>query len=351
MKKFSVFLLLFLGFSIPLLAQSDKTRERRVSNSSATPQPTPPTANGNDSDEDGVLRVETSLVTIPVSVIDRNGRFVAGLQQTDFKIYENGKEQEVGYFGTTEQPITVILLIDVSPSTAFKIEQIHQAATAFVNQLKPTDRVMIAEFDNKLKILAEPTSDRAKLQKAIRKADFGDGTSLYDAIDNVLNKHLAKLEGRKAIVMFTDGVDTSSYKSDGNRNLSDAEKSEAPIHIVSYNTFTDVQLKPGQEPEVGTTREEYERGSRFLEELAERTGGKVHRADTMVNLTNAFAGIAEELKLLYSVGFYPTETSKIGERKQLRVEINRPNLTVQARDSYIVGEKQAETTPTKPRKN
>ena len=102
---------------------------------------TPSSVEGED-----IVKVETNLVTIPVSVFDRNGLYIPGLLQKDFKIYEDGKEQDIAYFGTSDKPFTVVLLIDVSPSTSYRIEEIQQAARAFVDQLKPQDKVMVIEF-------------------------------------------------------------------------------------------------------------------------------------------------------------------------------------------------------------
>src|SRR5258708_13614574 len=102
----------------------------------------------NAKDDGDVLRVETNLITIPVSVFDRNGLYIPGLRQSEFKIFEDGVEQEIAYFGTTDKPFTVALLIDTSPSTAYKIEEIRQAATAFVDQLEPQDSVIVIEFNH-----------------------------------------------------------------------------------------------------------------------------------------------------------------------------------------------------------
>ncbi len=135
------------------------------------------------------------------------------------------------YLATSEQPFTVVLLIDVSPSTAFKIEAIQEAAIAFVNQLKAQDSVMVIEFDQGVHVLSKPTNDREKLVKAIRKADFGNGTSLYDAVDDALRKKLSKISGRKAIVLFTDGVDTTSYKHDYDSTLRQAEEISSRFSI------------------------------------------------------------------------------------------------------------------------
>jgi VWFA-related protein len=217
---------------------------------------------------------------------------------------------------------------------------------------------MVIEFDGEIDVLAKPTADRKKIQKAIRKADFGDGTALYDAVGYTLNDRPAKIAGRKAVVLFTDGVDTQSHRTDGNINLQEAEAGDAPFYIVRYDTFADIQPKPDldgkqkNEDYIGTTSEEYALGKRYLDELANRTGGKVYPATTNENLATAFAGIAEELRRIYSVGFYPAEAGKAGERRTLEVRVTRPNTTVQARDSYIVGgESQTKTADGKKRKS
>lgn len=299
---------------------------------------------------DDVVRVETNLVTIPVSVFDRNGLYIPGLKESDFKIFEDGREQEIAYFGTTDKPFTVIILIDTSPSTAYKIEEIQEAARAFVDQLKPQDSVMVIEFDAGIHVLTEATNDRGKIYKAIRKADFGNGTSLYDAVDYSLRKKLSKVAGRKAIVLFTDGVDTTSMKANFDHTIDLAEESDSLIFPIYYNTFFDNRLPPGSVNfpmpgrhggminTRGTKPSDYALGRRYLEELSSVTGGRVFRPEaTPGGLTAAFEGIAEELRRQYNIGYVPDVEGKRGQRKQIKVRVNRPNLVLRARDSYIVG--------------
>ncbi|HZH35280.1 MAG TPA: VWA domain-containing protein, partial [Pyrinomonadaceae bacterium] len=309
MKRITVILLLIFGFGSIVSAQTNKTPAPAASPTPASKQNAKEASNTPDTVEDNdVLRVDTSLVTIPVSVLDRNGRYLSDLRQEDFKIFEDGKEQEIAYLGTTEQPFTVVLLLDMSLSAMFKIKEIQDAAIEFVKQLKPQDRIMVVSFDEKIHVLSEATTDRDKVVKAIRKTDFDDGTSLYNAVSFVIKKKLDKIEGRKAIVLFTDGVDTTSYKTDALGSLRDAEESGATVFPVAYSTYDDVQerLKTEEDPEdeeiLGTTRAEYEEGERYLNDLTARTGGKLYRADSTVNLGAAFAGIAEELRRQYSIG-------------------------------------------------
>src|SRR6185436_4149798 len=131
----------------------------------------------------------------------------------DFKIFEDGVEQKLDYFQSVEQPFTVIMLIDVSPSTQFKIEEIQNAAITFVDQLRPADRVMVIAFDENVHILSPATNNRNQLRNAIRQAAFGEGTSLYEAVSYVIDNQLRQIQGRKAVVLFTDGVDTTSRRA------------------------------------------------------------------------------------------------------------------------------------------
>ncbi len=302
------------------------------------------------------------MITIPVSVFDRNGVYIPSLEQSNFKIFEDGREQEIAYFATTEKPFTVVLLLDVSPSTEYKIKEIQDAAIAFINQLKPQDSVMVIEFDQGFNTLTKVTNDRDKIYKAIRKADFGNGTSLYDAVDFTLRKRLDKIEGRKAIVLFTDGVDTTSNKEDYDSTLRRASEADSLIFPIYYNTFSrnsgGVLSSPDPPTDFpnarrrsapGTTSGEYLVGKQYLEELAANTGGRVFQAESASGgLTRAFEGIAEELRRQYSIGYYPSDTGQTGQRKQIKVRVNRPNLVIRARDSYIVGtNEKPETTSSK----
>ncbi len=295
-----------------------------------------------------IVKVETNLVTIPVSVFNRNGTTATNLQQADFKIYEDGVEQEIAYFAQSEKPFTVILLLDTSPSTEYKIEEIQAAAIAFVNQLKAQDSVMVIEFDENINVLTKATTDRRKIHKAIKKADFGGGTSLYDAVDFSLGKAFGKIEGRKAVVLFTDGVDTTSSKASYDSTLRRAEEADALIFPIYYNTFIETRKDlPAPSPDetdavriIGTSAEEYAIGKKYLADLSDYTGGRIFETEESGGLNSAFAGIAEELRRQYSLGYYPANAAPSGQRKSIKVRVNRPNLVIRSRDSYIAGSDQ-----------
>ena len=305
-----------------------------------------------DSGDDSVIRVGTELVTVPVSVYERSGVYLSGLRRTDFRIYEDGSEQEIAYFGTTELPFSVVLLVDVSGSTDQKIRQIQSAALSFIQNLKPNDRVSIVEFASGINTLCDFTTDRMVLEKAIGNLRSGGGTVLYDAVERVLKQGFKGVEGRKAVVLFTDGVDTSGRNNGYEKTLALAEEGDSAVYSVYYNTYLEMRgINTGQGPMTGIptiTRapnipgmrpEDYARGRAYLEELARITAAKMFRSDsTTGGLSAAFAGIADELGNQYSIGYYPKEPGATGQRKQIKVRVARPNVGVRARDSYIVGE-------------
>lgn len=439
-KIASVSLLLSLLFANILSVQA-QTRQRRVGQTTSTqpeaPQPQPSTqkrpvlqtgttiSSGNrqpvpqsstqaemddeqeEVGENDVVRVNTTLVTLPVSVMDRNGRFIPDLRQQDFRIYEDGVEHEVAYFASIEKPFTLALVLDTSASTRFRLEEIQDAAIAFINQLRADDRVLVVSFDEEVRVLAEATSNRNVLRDAIRRTRTGGGTKLYDAVDLVINQRLSREQGRKAVILFTDGVDTASNHSSYQSNIRDAEELDALIYPVQYDTsdhnggygggggggggtnwpsrnpvppstgdvWVDIlgRIMNGRRGNGGGRRggggggggggsnrgpvifgggggtngsspEDYRRADAYLNDLANKTGARLFRADTTRDLSQSFAAIAEELRRQYSLGYYPKTTAQAGTRRQLRVRVMRPNLVVRARDSYITGSQPGDTT-------
>jgi VWFA-related protein len=394
MKKCLIFLLLLSLLATSLGFAFAQSRPRRVGNQTNAPQPATPTpqttspeprkppvlgganypgnrrpesadeqspAGPEEVDAGDIIKVSTTLVTIPVSVMDRDGRYIPNLLKDDFRIWEDGVEQEVAFFASVDKPFSVVLMLDTSPSTQFRMDEIQDAAITFVNQLRPDDRVMVLSFNDDIKVLSEFTTDRSKLHRAIQRSRTDDGTRLYDAVDMVMNQYLARIQGRKAIVLFTDGVDTTSGRADYQSNLLDAQELDALIYPVQYDTSRDMNSGGGfPQPRVdvfgqilggifggmgrrrgggtthgrGTSRGDYQLANRYLEELANTTGGREYRADTLQNMTTAFANVAEELRRQYSIGYYPKRPPQAGQRRQIRVRAKQPNLAVRARDSY-----------------
>ncbi len=369
----------FVLFSTLLLAGllSAQSGRNLPSAGKTNPKPTPTpnrviTTEGNTDEVENsgdVIVVDTQLVTIPVRVIDRTNRFIGGLKQSDFSVFEDGVRQEIAYFSNESQSFTVALVLDMSYSTRFKISEIQSAAIAFIDQLRPEDKVIVISFDETVRVLTEATGDRKQIYRAIRSTRIATGTSLYEAVDVTINQQLRSIEGRKAVVLFTDGVDTTSRASNDLRNLHDVMETEALIYPIRYDTYMDVQaLKrggiriPGTSPttiptttgrpdtlpvilppivkpgDKGTTAEEYAFAEEYLNQLALRSGGRIYFADSFSNLGAAFAKIASELREFYSLGYYPPESGKAGLRR-IRVRVDRKNAAVKARESYAMAKR------------
>ena len=314
--------------------------------------------------EGDVIRTDTNLVTVPVSVLDRDGRFISDLRRDQFKVFENGVEQKIAYFESTEKPFTVALFLDTSGSTFFHLWEIKEAAINFAKQLRPQDRVLIVTFDRLVMLLTEATNDRNVVTEVVeRNAITGFSTRLYDAIDLVIKTRLNKIDGRKAIVLFSDGVDTASYQATYQSTLHEVEELDALIYPIQYDTtdFVDAQTRTNATvvtttisgrhfptrsssqvtygtPKAngpGTSIGDYKLADQYLHQLATKTGGRLYEANDRTQLSDAFSKIAEELRHQYSLGYYPETSLQSGERREIRVRLDQPELAVRARDSYV----------------
>lgn len=207
--------------------------------------------------------------------------------------------------------------------------------------------------------MTEATNDQEVISEVIQTyVTTGRSTRLYDALNLVINERLNPLKGRKAMVLFTDGVDTSSHVATYESSLHEAEELDALIYPIQYDTASYVQATQGSitivtgrsnwpfpgntSPRViygrgrGTTAADYERGDKYLHELAYRSGGRLHKANDPTQLAQAFTSIAEELRRQYRLGYYPRSGSDQGEdRREIKVSVARPNVVVRARNSYL----------------
>ncbi|CAN5513535.1 hypothetical protein BH10ACI2_BH10ACI2_24300 [soil metagenome] len=376
-----IILVVLAAFPSILAAQSGPVEQRTDGKKNARPSPSPtplptppvmttvsalPTGNSTTPDDGDVIKVNTQLVSVPVRVMDKGGRFIGGLDKEDFKVFEDGKEQEIELFSNEHEPFTVALVIDMSYSTTFKIAEIQNAAIAFIDQLRPQDKVMVVSFDEEVHMLCEATNDRQAIYRAIKSTKIATGTSLYEAIDLVINNRLRKIVGRKAIILFTDGVDTTSRRTNEVYNLNDAMELDSLIYTIRYDTFADVQkMKNGTGPKPpastkpipdgplgtlstimnmpgvaapsskGTTEEEYRKAEEYLTKLAENTGGRIYEASTLGNLADAYSKIASELREFYSIGYYPNEDRTPGKRTNVKVKVDKAGLVVRSREGFI----------------
>jgi Ca-activated chloride channel family protein len=293
-------------------------------------------------DDNDTVRVSTNLITVPAEVMDRSGRYIGNLRQQDFRVFENGVEQELAYFASVEQPFTVALLLDVSGSTQTRLQAIRSAANEFIKRLRPNDRLLLVSFDGKINVLTEAVTLNELRKKKLRLDALHDGTLLYDTVSFVLNQRLAGIPGRKAIVLLTDGVDGGSKKGSYKQTLRDVEEGDVVIYTVQYNTLPDLPARLSQivNPKARAHTQarmlkEYAVGSTYLEALAKKTGGRLQKAETLSDVPRAFAEITEELGRQYSLGYYPKGQVQAGEKRDIKVRTRSSNFVVRARQSYV----------------
>jgi Ca-activated chloride channel family protein len=266
----------------------------------------------------GVIKINVSLVNVPTLVSDAAGRYVPNLSAGDFHVFEEGVEQHIDRIIPEVTPFHVALMLDTSGSTLFNHGDIQQAALAFVEALRPEDSVMVLSFDSYIYLDAAFTRDRAALRRAILKTDTGAGTRLYDALDVVISECLNRVEGRKAIVLFTDGIDTHSWLARFGNYRDRVEESDALLYAVQFDVTAG---RPA---------------SQYLKGLSENSGGRLFAASTISSLAESFAEVSEELQHQYTICYYPSAQNNDAAFRHIRVTVDRPGAKIRARTGYRV---------------
>jgi len=386
------------------------------------------------------VKIDTDLVTVPVIATDAGGLYVGDLKPEDFTLAEDGVPQKIAFFGKVSLPFHVVLMLDTSSSTQDKLRLIQNAAYAFVQQLQPADRVKVISFDDQVRDLNEFTNNRETLRAAINTTRAGQGTKVYDAFEVALNT-LRRIQGRKAIVIFTDGMDWHSDGATFSSNIRWLDEEGVIVYPIRYDTRATTERLareqasepvlptldvirqpprggtaptfPGDDPvpasagskgtgpfglptadEIMRRRREEERrrqpdprsgepvpdppqqripeagvpripGSNtttmpgstssrrsaddsigrmldlaydtadsYLKTLAEKSGGRVVRADTINSLPDAFAQIAAELRTQYLLGYYPLNKDRDERYRKIKVTTVRKNVVIRARPGY-----------------
>lgn len=398
------------------------------------------------------LKTDTDLVTIPVIATTINGLYITDLRKEEFTIAEDGVAHEIAFFGKVAAPFHVVLMLDTSASTQDKLRQIQQAAVAFVEQLQPADRVKVIAFDDQVRDLNEFTNNRDTLRNAINRTRSGQGTKVYDAIELALNL-VRRIQGRKAIVLFSDGMDWHSDGATFDGTLRNLDEEGVIVYPIRYDTRAtteaiarqqaeqttpalptigviqrppsgstpptfpggepvpttgtqrrtgplglplpedimrrrretqtggrqrypdpnDPSQLPGQLPDDSipphgrlpdrrsipghpdppstttgrrTTRGpddsitamldmEYAKADKYLDALAEKSGGRLLRADTLASLPDAFGQIAAELRTQYMLGYYPLKKDRDETYRRIKVASTRKDVVIRSRPGYL----------------
>jgi Ca-activated chloride channel homolog len=263
----------------------------------------------------------TKVVALYATVLDGNGRLVPGLMKEDFEVLDNDKPQPLAVFSAEVQPITVVVMLDTSGSMTNNIDLVKAGAEQFFLRLLPQDRGQVGAFNDKIQLLSGMTGDRDELVSALRNVDFGYPTRLWDAVDAGLDS-LQGLEGRRVILAFTDGDDTSSKVGLGDV-MDRARTDEVMVYAIGL---------AGEEPGP-YGRPVRTRPSRGLRRLADETGGGYFELDHKDQLTSTFTRVSQELHSQYVIGFTPQVRD--GKIHKLELRVKRPGMKARARKSYV----------------
>ena len=436
---FSIFLVVALALTAAF-AQSKPSGQKPQQ---PQPEATPP----NEPEDLETLKTDTDLVTVPLIATNRDGLYITDLRQEEFTIAEDGVPQQIAFFGKVAAPFHVVLMLDTSSSTKDHLRLIQNAAFTFVQQLQPVDRVKIISFDDTVRDLNEFTADRDILRNAINSTRPGEGTKVYDAVELAMDT-LRKIRGRKAIVLFSDGMDWYSDKATFEGTVRYLDEEGVVVYPIRYDTRATTEKLAREQsgqgtptlptisvirqpPPSGTTaptfpggdgvptsgiprktgplglplpeeimrrRRDEERNrypdptrgpaptgdpgeippdqrdrdksipripdsrptgvpapssrsedasikgmldmayltaDSYLKALADKSGGRLLRADTLKSLPDAFEQIAAELRTQYMLGYYPLNKERDGRYRKVKVETTRKNVALRARPGYL----------------
>jgi Ca-activated chloride channel family protein len=278
-------------------------------------------ATGSLIGQQATFKSGTSIVPVLTTVIDNQGRLVPNLEQEDFTILDNGKPQTITLFQNETQPFTVVVMLDFSFSMTTHLDLLKQATEQFILRMLPADKGQVGAFSDKIQFSGEFTSDRDDLVAALKDLQFGNPTRLYDAIDASIDV-LKDVEGRKIVLVFTDGDDTASRRGMGDV-LDKAKASETMIYAIGLES--EFPIAPG--------RMQRTRPDRGLRRLADETGGGYFELKKTTELAPTFTRVAQELHSLYTIGFQPAVLDN--KEHRLEVKMKQAGQTGRARKSYI----------------
>jgi VWFA-related protein len=293
------------------------------------------------------IKLEATLVQVPVVASNEGGRYVIDLKKNDFEVFEDGVRQEIEFFGSAEEPFNVALLIDASGSTLSQLGYIKDSALAFIENLRSHDRVMVISFDDSVHVHCDFTSNRERLRGAVAAIQPGEFTQVFEAVYTAVWERFEKVEGRKAVILFTDGIDNASSEIAMEETLDAViETEDVIIYPIRYSTRADVEarmVRRTKAEELDKSRRdldrEYRRADEYLQQLADLSGGTVQRADQLGDLRAAFARIADELRHQYILGYYPANTRRSDSERKITVRVSRDGVRIRTRPGYKITER------------
>ena len=272
------------------------------------------------------FKAGTQVVSLFVTVADAQKRLVPDLTKDDFEVFDNEKPQAITYFDNSVHPITVVVMLDTSGSMTLSIDLLKRAAEQFLIRLLPEDKAKVGAFNDKVQISARYTNNRDQLISAVKDLDYGNGTRLWDAVALSLDE-LKGVDGRRVILIFTDGDDTASKVGLGSM-IDRARAEEVMVYAIGLESqFMNQRTKPDG----------------GLRKIADETGGGYFELKKTADLAPTFTKVASELHSQYVIGFSPTQLDN--RVHKLMVKMKPAGLTARARKSYVAAADKISASP------
>ncbi len=334
-------LILWVSLTTFALAQTPKREQDKTQK--------PATKEGKENSGD-TIAIDTSEVLLPVTVRDSRGQFAPSLKAEDFEVYEDGIPQPISSFALKRMPVHVVLLIDTSSSVTRELEDFKAAALNFVNQLDPEDKICLIRFDDIVELVQDWTSNRNTLKRALNRLGTGMFTKFNDALYLAAKEQLSRVTGRKAVIVLTDGIDSGRGSTTSERAFRTLVEEETSVYVVSKTRIQgradreklDFYLRNSSSGASNQLRidglklalAELESSERFLLRIAEETGGRIFLPESFDDLSDAYQQVADELRSQYLIFYTPTNPTRDGSYRSVRVKVKTQGYRATTRFGY-----------------
>ncbi|MEK6302590.1 MAG: VWA domain-containing protein [Acidobacteriota bacterium] len=307
-----------------LLAVSSSPAAPQEKKKSRSENPTQTASAPDQQQDDEPLRLHSDMVVLNVTVTDSKGQYARGLKKEDFKVTENDSAQPVNSFSAEEAPFAAAILIDMSGSMGYKFSLVRAAAASFIDHIRDNDQVAVYGFNNKVRLIQE-FSDSHDISDYIWDAKAEDSTRLYDCIDEAIEALTQRPEKRRAVLMISDGWDSSSRKASFDSVIKKALSAGVTIHtldLIEDSALTGSEAFP------------LRRGRGEMKTFAEQTGGRYVHSPQGDTLETEFNGLVDELRNQYTLTYYSTNHKRDGRWRKLNVSVSRQGMFIRSRRGY-----------------
>lgn len=361
--------LLFLPYGFVTSAQKRPSQRKPAARTKAAPTPTPTATDGlgapppvptlrqkreeqQEVSPDEVISVNTTEVMIPVTVRDGSGRLVNDLTRTDFRVFENEREQPLSDLALRQVPVDVILMVDASSSVATNLDDFRRAAEGFADRLTEDDRIALIKFDDRVELLQDWTHSRFQLRRALNRIEPGMFTRFNDALMLAAREQFGQTKSRRAIIILSDGIDSGRGSSTLEAAVQALLRAQVSVYVVSNTEISRAakraeldQLTGGTDSAVRFNQlriDDLRTGLKVLDfseqnlaQLTATTGGKLYKPQTFAGLESTYAEVAEELRHQYALYYTPLNKTRDGAFRRVRVEMTNPTYKGHTRVGYF----------------